>query len=80
MTDKDNQRKPEDIEKDIHQSRERLDSTLHEIEERFSPQQLLNTSYEYIRQGVLTNLLPTWARRLSKTHCRFCSPARVLAG
>ena len=60
MTDKDNQRKPEDIEKDIHQSRERLDSTLHEIEERFSPQQLLNTSYEYIRQGganeFVTNL------------------------
>lgn len=51
MTDQDNQRKPEEIEKDIHQSRERLDSTLHEIEERFSPQQLLNTSYEYLRHG-----------------------------
>ncbi|MGQ7260833.1 DUF3618 domain-containing protein [Vreelandella sp. V005] len=51
MTDHDHQRSPEEIEKDIHQSRERLDSTLHEIEERFSPQQLLNTSYEYIRHG-----------------------------
>ena len=51
MTDHDNQRSPEEIEKDINQSRERLDSTLHEIEERFSPQQLLNTSYEYIRHG-----------------------------
>lgn len=51
MTDQDNQRKPEEIEKDINQSRERLDSTLHEIEERFSPQQLLNTSYEYLRHG-----------------------------
>ncbi|MGO3057438.1 MAG: DUF3618 domain-containing protein [Halomonas sp.] len=44
-------RSTEEIEKDIHRSRERLDSTLHEIEERFSPQQLFNTSYEYIRQG-----------------------------
>lgn len=51
MTDHDHQRSPEEIEKDINQSRERLDSTLHEIEERFSPQQLLNTSYEYIRHG-----------------------------
>ncbi len=51
MTDHDNQRSPEEIEKDINQSRERLDSTLHEIEERFSPQQLLNTSYEYLRHG-----------------------------
>ena len=51
MTDHDKQRNPEEIEKDINQSRERLDSTLHEIEERFSPQQLLNTSYEYLRHG-----------------------------
>ncbi|MFB9866844.1 DUF3618 domain-containing protein [Vreelandella sulfidaeris] len=51
MTDHDNQRNSEEIEKDIHQSRERLDSTLHELEERFSPQQLLNSSYEYIRHG-----------------------------
>ncbi|BBI48746.1 hypothetical protein HORIV_11670 [Vreelandella olivaria] len=51
MTDHDNQRSSEEIEKDIHQSRERLDSTLNEIEERFSPQQLLNTSYDYLRHG-----------------------------
>ncbi|MBZ5487244.1 DUF3618 domain-containing protein [Halomonas aquamarina] len=54
MTDHHDQhdhRSAEEIEKDIHRSRERLDSTLHEIEERFSPQQLLNTSYDYIRHG-----------------------------
>ncbi|MDQ7732980.1 DUF3618 domain-containing protein [Halomonas sp. SpR1] len=51
MTDHANQRSPEEIEKDINQSRERLDTTLNEIEERFSPQQLLNTSYEYLRHG-----------------------------
>lgn len=60
MTAHDHRRSPEEIEKDINQSRERLDSTLHEIEERFSPQQLLNTSYEYIRHGganeFVTNL------------------------
>ncbi len=49
--DHQDQRSAEEIEKDIHRSRERLDSTLHEIEERFSPQQLLNTSYDYIRHG-----------------------------
>lgn len=51
MTDHEKQRNSEEIEKDINQSRERLDSTLNEIEERFSPQQLLNTSYEYLRHG-----------------------------
>ncbi|EHJ93528.1 DUF3618 domain-containing protein [Vreelandella boliviensis] len=51
MTDHDKQRNSEEIEKDINQSRERLDTTLNEIEERFSPQQLLNTSYEYLRHG-----------------------------
>ncbi|WP_386082393.1 DUF3618 domain-containing protein [Vreelandella sp. F11] len=51
MTDHDKQRNAEEIEKDINQSRERLDSTLNEIEERFSPQQLLNTSYDYLRHG-----------------------------
>lgn len=60
MTDHDHRRSTEEIEKDINQSRERLDSTLHELEERFSPQQLLNTSYEYIRHGganeFVTNL------------------------
>ncbi|RUR53035.1 DUF3618 domain-containing protein [Vreelandella populi] len=50
-SDHQDHRSTEEIEKDIHRSRERLDSTLHEIEDRFSPQQLLNTSYDYIRHG-----------------------------
>lgn len=37
MTDHGKQRNSEEIEKDINQSRERFDSTLNEIEERFSP-------------------------------------------
>ncbi|MGM0832762.1 MAG: DUF3618 domain-containing protein [Pseudomonadota bacterium] len=51
MSDHNQHRHPDDIEKDIHQSRERLDSTLHKIEERFSPDQLLHTTYDYLRQG-----------------------------
>jgi ElaB/YqjD/DUF883 family membrane-anchored ribosome-binding protein len=51
MSEHNEQRNSEEIEKDINQSRSRLDSTLHEIEERFSPQQMLNTSYEYLRHG-----------------------------
>lgn len=51
MSEHKEQRNSEEIEKDINQSRSRLDSTLHEIEERFSPQQMLNTSYEYLRHG-----------------------------
>lgn len=32
------ERDPDQIEQEIHQSRERLDATLHQIEERFSPE------------------------------------------
>ncbi|WP_447895235.1 DUF3618 domain-containing protein [Vreelandella sp. GE22] len=63
MSEHPDQRSPEEIEKDIHRSRERLDSTLSEIEERFSPQRLLNASYDYLRQGganeFFTNLSTT---------------------
>ncbi|WP_447555415.1 DUF3618 domain-containing protein [Vreelandella sp. EE22] len=51
MSDQQDHRSSEEIEKDIHRSRERLDSTLSEIEERFSPQHLLNASYDYLRHG-----------------------------
>ncbi|WP_445156797.1 DUF3618 domain-containing protein [Halomonas sp. E14] len=44
-------RKPEEIENEIYQARARLDETLHEIEERFSPQQLMNATYDYLRHG-----------------------------
>ncbi|QHD48906.1 DUF3618 domain-containing protein [Vreelandella aquamarina] len=45
------QRDPDEIEQEIHQSRERLDATLHQIEERFSPEQWLHTTYDYLRHG-----------------------------
>ncbi|UYG00620.1 DUF3618 domain-containing protein [Halomonas sp. GD1P12] len=51
MSDHKDHRTPEEIEKDIQHSRERLDSTLGELEERFSPQRLLNASYDYLRHG-----------------------------
>lgn len=51
MSHHDEQRSPEEIEKEIHRSRERLDTTLNELEERFSPQRLLNASYDYLRHG-----------------------------
>lgn len=44
-------RDPDEIEKEIHQSRERLDATLHQIEERFSPEQWLHSTYDYLRHG-----------------------------
>ncbi|MCP1313353.1 DUF3618 domain-containing protein, partial [Halomonas sp. 707D7] len=51
MSHHDEQRSSEEIEKEIHRSRERLDTTLNELEERFSPQRLLNASYDYLRHG-----------------------------
>lgn len=61
----DNQpRSPEEIENEIHETRERLDHTLHELEERFSPQQLMNTTYEYLRQGGANDIASTVGRTI----------------
>ncbi|QJQ95115.1 MULTISPECIES: DUF3618 domain-containing protein [Halomonadaceae] len=51
MSEHRDQRKSEEIESEIHETRARLDHTLHEIEERFSPQQLMNAGYDYLRHG-----------------------------
>ncbi|MGM8851313.1 DUF3618 domain-containing protein [Salinicola halophyticus] len=45
------QRKPEEIESDIKQHRQRLDETLGEMEERFSPEKLVNSAFDYVRHG-----------------------------
>lgn len=44
-------RKPEEIESDIKERRERLDRTLHELEDKVSPHRLLDTTLEYVRGG-----------------------------
>jgi len=51
MSDQHEQRKPEEIESDIKQHRERLDDTLGEIEKRFSPEKLVNSAFDYVRHG-----------------------------
>ena len=51
MSDQHEQRKPEEIESDIKQHRERLDDTLGQMEERFSPEKLVNSAFDYVRHG-----------------------------
>ncbi|GAA5177546.1 YtxH domain-containing protein [Modicisalibacter zincidurans] len=51
MSERRNQRNPEEIEADIAQHRERLDESLEELEERYSPQQLINRTFDYVRHG-----------------------------
>lgn len=41
----------DEIEHEIRQARARLDDTLHQIEEKFSPEQLMNKTYDYLRHG-----------------------------
>lgn len=43
----DGRRRSEEIENEIYQTRARLDETLHQIEERLSPEQLMNMTYDY---------------------------------
>lgn len=58
------QRTSEDIENEIHQTRARLDETLHEIEERFSPQKLMNTTYDYLRHGGAEDAITSIGRTI----------------
>ncbi len=51
MSEQHDQRNPEEIEADIAQHRERLDESLEELEERFSPQQLIDRTFDYVRHG-----------------------------
>ena len=53
MSTRENQsrRSPEEIESEIHQVRERLDDTLTALEEKLSPQHLINDTFDYIRHG-----------------------------
>jgi len=73
MSDRQNQRKPEEIESDIKQHRERLDETLGEMEERFSPQQLVNNAFDYVRHGGANE----FAANLSETIKRNPAPFLV---
>ncbi|MFW3613512.1 DUF3618 domain-containing protein [Billgrantia antri] len=57
MSQQDDRRTSDEIEHEIHQTRTRLDETLHEIEEKFSPRTLMNTTYEYLRHGGAENAL-----------------------
>lgn len=57
-------RKPEEIESDIKERRERLDRTLHELEDKVSPHRLLDTTLEYVRGGGANE----FASNLSDTH------------
>ena len=47
----DGRHRSDEIEHEIRQARARLDDTLHQIEEKFSPEQLMNTTYDYLRHG-----------------------------
>lgn len=59
-------RRPEEIENEIIQARARLDDTLHELEERFSPQQLMNTTYEYLRHGGANDFASSLGRTIKE--------------
>ncbi|MGR2738085.1 DUF3618 domain-containing protein [Billgrantia sp. Q4P2] len=53
----DGRRRTDEIENEVYQARARLDETLHQIEERLSPEQLMNTTYDYLRQGGAERLV-----------------------
>ncbi|MCE8021560.1 DUF3618 domain-containing protein [Halomonas sp. MCCC 1A11036] len=59
----DGRRRSEEIENEIYQARARLDETLHQIEEKLSPEQLMNMTYDYLRHGGAERI----ASRLGRT-------------
>jgi ElaB/YqjD/DUF883 family membrane-anchored ribosome-binding protein len=59
----DGRRRSDEIEDEIFQARARLDETLHQIEKRLSPEQLMNMTYDYLRHGGAERI----ASNLSRT-------------
>lgn len=66
MSSQSEPRKPEEIESDIHQTRARLDDTLHALEERFSPQQLMSDAFDYVRQGGANDFMANLGRTVKQ--------------
>ena len=62
----DEQRGSDEIEQEIRQTRERLDDTLHQIEEKFSPEQLMNATYDYLRHGGAERAVNSLSRTLKE--------------
>ncbi|MCG7599342.1 DUF3618 domain-containing protein [Halomonas sp. McH1-25] len=51
MSDKQDRRSADEIEDEIRQTRENLDDTLHELEDRLSPKYFMDSAYNQIRNG-----------------------------
>src|SRR5690554_3189928 len=62
----DTQRGSDEIEQEIRQTRVRLDDTLHQIEAKFSPEQLMNTTYDYLRHGGAERAVSGLSRTLKE--------------
>lgn len=50
-------RSPDEIEADIQETRAQLDDTLHELEDRLSPKQFMDSAYNYVRNGGANEFL-----------------------
>lgn len=66
MNTQNQRRKPEEIETDIYQSRARLDDTLHELEARLSPQNLVNNAFDYVRQGGANDIMASVGKTVKR--------------
>ncbi|WP_010629915.1 DUF3618 domain-containing protein [Halomonas sp. KM-1] len=60
-------RRADEIESEIHQARARLDETLHQLEARLSPEQLMNMTYDYLRRGGAERIITSLGHRLKET-------------
>lgn len=63
----DGRRRADEIESEIHQARARLDETLHQLEARLSPEQLMNMTYDYLRRGGAERIVTSLGQRLKET-------------
>ncbi|SFH27680.1 DUF3618 domain-containing protein [Modicisalibacter xianhensis] len=57
MSDKHERRSPDEIEEEIRQTREELDDTLHELEDRLSPKYFVDSAYNHVRNGGANEFL-----------------------
>ncbi|WP_052384015.1 DUF3618 domain-containing protein [Litchfieldella xinjiangensis] len=66
MSQRDENTSPDDIEAEIHQTREELDDTLHELEHRLSPQHAVDVAMDRVRNGGANEFLSNLGRTIKE--------------
>lgn len=71
MSQKNDSRSPDEIEAEIHRTRQHMNDTLHELEKKLSPKQIMDTAYDRVRNGGANEFLTTFGKTVKQNPVPF---------